>query len=168
MVILITGVLGAGKTTVGSLLAGKLGWEFVDADSFHSPANLAKMHRGIPLTDTDREPWLGSIRDAILRWLSLGRNVVIACSALKRAYREKLVVSPTVKLVYLKGSFDLIRSRVRDREGHFAGHELLASQFAELEEPAEAIAVDVNQSPQEIMLSILRQLQPELGPDIGS
>lgn len=154
MIVLIMGPTGAGKTTIGSLLAAHLGWEFVDGDSFHPPANLEKMKRGIPLGDEDRHPWLKAIRDAIAQRLASGRNAVFACSALKRSYREHIGVGPEVQLVYLKGSYDLIRQRLRDRKGHFATEEILAGQFADLEEPADAVIEDIRHSPEEIVASI--------------
>src|SRR2546422_8854097 len=135
MIILVMGVTGAGKTTIGSLLPRQLGWEFVDADSFHSPENVEKIRQGIALSDADRAPWLRAIRDAILKWIAERKNVVLTCSALKREYREELVVGPEVKVVYLKGSYELISSRLRARHGHFATEKLLASQFETLEEP---------------------------------
>jgi gluconokinase len=152
------GVEGSGKTTIGEVLAAQLGWEFADGDSFHSPANIEKMSHGIPLTDSDRIPWLNSIREAMLQWQAQGQNVVLACSALKRSYRERLQVSSEVKLVYLKGSYQLLLERLQGRKGHYAGEQLLASQFANLEEPTDAIAVEVTPSPPEIVSEIRKRL----------
>lgn len=152
------GPAGSGKTTIGELFAAQLGWEFADGDSFHSPANIEKMSHGIPLTDADRLPWLNSIRDAIYKWSAQRKNVVLACSALKRSYREILQISPEVKLVYLKGSFELLRQRLHARKGHYATEQLLTSQFADLEEPTGVITVDVTPPPQEIVAQIRAQL----------
>lgn len=152
------GVAGSGKTTVGELLAAQLGWEFADADSFHSPANIEKMSHGIPLTDADRIPWLNSIRGAMLQWQEQCRNVVVACSALKQSYRERLDISDDVKLVYLKGSCELLRERLHARKGHYAAEQLLASQFTDLEEPTHALTIDVAGPPQEIVSEIRQRL----------
>ena len=148
------GPAGSGKTTIGKLLAAQLGWEFSDGDSFHSPANIERISRGIPLRDADRLPWLNSIRDAISQWLAERKNVILTCSALKRAYRELLLVSPEVKLVYLKGSYELLSQRLHARKGHYATEQILTSQFADLEEPADAFVVDVSRSTEEIVAQI--------------
>jgi gluconokinase len=148
------GPAGSGKTTVGELLATQLQWEFADGDNFHSPANIEKMSRGIPLNDDDRIPWLNSIRAAMLQWDAQRRNVVLACSALKRSYRELLQINSNVKLVYLKGSFELFCERLRARKAHYAGEQILAGQFADLEEPADAITIDAAQSPDQIVAEI--------------
>jgi gluconokinase len=152
------GPAGSGKTTVGELLAAQLKWEFADGDNFHSPANVEKMSRGIPLTDDDRIPWLNSIRQAMLQWNAQQRNFVLACSALKRNYRELLQINSNVKLVYLKGSFELFRERLRARKGHYAGEQILAGQFADLEEPTDAITIDAAQSPEQMVAEIRKRL----------
>jgi gluconokinase len=158
MVVVVMGPTGSGKTTIGSLLARRLGWGFVDADAFHSAANKAKMHQGIPLTDADRRPWLEAIHEQILRWLVEKENVILACSALKQSYRDLLWSGPEVRLVYLKGSYDLIYGRLLARKGHFADEHILAGQFADLEEPTNAIIVDISRSPEELVDEICARL----------
>jgi gluconokinase len=159
MVIIVMGPTGSGKTTIGSLLAARLGWAFVDADEFHSAVNKDKMHRGIPLTDADRLPWLQAIHDQIDRWRAEKKNVVLACSALKQSYRDLLWSNGAdVRLVYLKGSYDLIYKRLLERKGHFANEHILAGQFADLEEPANAIIVDISGSPEEIVDELCARL----------
>lgn len=156
------GPAGSGKTTVGKLLASQLSWEFADGDDFHPPANVAKMSRGIPLTDEDRLPWLESIRDAMQHWLAQGRNVVLACSALKRSYREMLGIGSNAKdkkLVYLKGTYDLLLQRLHSRAGHYMKEQMLASQLADLEEPTDAITIDVSKSPEQIVSEIRKHLE---------
>jgi gluconokinase len=159
VILIIMGVVGSGKTTIGSLLARQLGYEFVDGDSFHPPANIEKMSRGIPLSDADRLPWLEAIRDAMRQWIAERRNVVLACSALKHSYREILRVGPEAKFVYLKADYEVIQKRLQTRHGHFATEDLLASQFATLEEPSEALVLDASRSPAEIVVEIGRRLQ---------
>lgn len=155
MIVLLMGVQGSGKTAVGQALAARLGWRFADGDDFHSDANKAKMSSGIPLNDSDRAPWLGAIRNEIDRALSDRENLVIACSALKERYRQQLVTSG-VQLVYLRGSQELIRSRLVARVGHFAKLDLLASQFEQLEEPVGAITIDIEQSVDRVVSDIVR------------
>ena len=152
------GTTGAGKTTIGTMLGAQLGWQFADADTFHPAANIEKMSHGIPLNDADRAPWLEAMRKAILDWIAAGRNVVLACSALKRAYREELRPSPEVKIIYLKGDYALFAERIHHRHGHFAGEGILAGQFADLEEPENAIIIDAARSPDEIVAEIRRRL----------
>ena len=151
VIVIVMGVEGAGKTTVGNLLARQLGWEFADADGFHPAENIEKIRHGIPLTDADRAPWIEAMRKAVLQWIDGRRNAVLACSALKRSYRGRLCVGPEVKLVYLKGSYELIEQRLKQRHGHFADDQILASQFADLEEPEGAVTVDISGSPEQIV-----------------
>jgi gluconokinase len=158
VVVIIMGTTGAGKTTIGTMLAAQLNWQFADADGFHPPANIEKMSHGIPLNDADRAPWLAAMRRAILEWIAAGKNVILACSALKRAYRDELRPRPEVKIVYLKGSYALFAERIRRRHGHFAGEGILAGQFADLEEPDDAITIDAAKSPEEIVAGIRKQL----------
>jgi len=159
VILIIMGVMGAGKTTVGRLLAEKLGWEFVDADRYHSPASIEKMRAGISLDDRDRAPWLAALHAAVLDWTGKQHNVVLACSALKRAYREQFLTGPEVRFVYLRVPFELVSARLKSRQRHFATEDLLASQFATLEEPEDAITVEASRSPQEIADEILKHLR---------
>lgn len=152
------GVTGAGKTTIGVLLAQRLGWEFADADGFHSPANVEKIRHGIALDDADRAPWLRALRQAMNGWAAEHKSVVLACSALKRSYRDELHIAGETKFVYLKGSYDLIFQRLRQRHGHFASETILASQFAALEEPDDAITVSIDDTEEKIVADIVRQL----------
>lgn len=155
MIILVMGVAGAGKTTVGRLLADTLGFDFADADEFHPPANVAKMSRGVPLTDADRGPWLDALAAAIDGWIADGRPVVLACSALRESYRRRLLRDPErTRLVYLKGAPALLRARLEQRVGHFAKSDLLQSQLAALEEPGDALTVDVAAPPAAVVAAI--------------
>jgi len=161
VIVIVFGVSGAGKTTIGKLLAQKLGWRFYEADDFHSQANINKMRRGIPLTDADRWPWLESLRQLIERSLEASENAVLACSALKRAYRERLRVSDEVKFVFLRGDYALIEKQLRRRHGHFMNPELLRSQFADLEEPKpdeDVVTIELGHTPQEIVDEIKTEL----------
>jgi gluconokinase len=157
MLVILMGVAGSGKTTVGRLLASKLGWRFYEGDDFHPRANIDKMQRGMPLTDDDRWPWLQALRDVIDTCLVQGTSAVMACSALKQTYRDYLIHGrDEVKLVYLKGSYDLLSQRLAQRQGHFMPKELLASQFATLEEPQQGLIVDVSNAP-ETLVAVIRQ-----------
>lgn len=155
MVIVLMGVTGSGKTTIGRELARELGWRFYDADDFHPAANVEKMSRGVPLGDRDRAPWLAALGELVRGCVARGESAVLACSALKERYREYLLIDDDeVKLVYLKGDYELIRARLDERRGHFMKSELLDSQFAALEEPGRALRVDVSSAPAEIIKTI--------------
>jgi len=158
MIVLLMGVSGAGKTTIGELLASDLGWQFADADDYHSAANVEKMRNGIPLTDADRAPWLETLRSLIASWIAAKTNAVLGCSALKQAYREILEVSPEVHTVYLKATPGVLAQRLRARHGHFMTEQLLQSQLATLEEPGDAIVVNADRSPAEIVAEIKSKL----------
>jgi len=158
MIIVIMGTTGSGKTTVGTLLAQRTGWEFADGDNFHPRANIEKMSRGIPLDDADRAPWLAILHENIAAWLAAGQNAVLACSALKQSYRDRLLVSPEVKLVYLKGAYELFATRIHARKGHFAKEDILTGQFRDLEEPGNALTVDARLAPRQLVSQICGQL----------
>jgi gluconokinase len=159
MIVMVIGVSGSGKTTVGKLLAQSLNWDFSDADDFHPPGNIEKMSQGIPLEDADRLPWLLHLQSTIDRWLLENKNVVLACSALKASYRKMLFRDKQqMKIVYLKGDFDLFATRLKTRENHYMKVDLLSSQFATLEEPEDAIIIDASQ-PLEVMV---RQIENHL------
>jgi gluconokinase len=159
MVVVLMGVAGSGKTTVGRLLAERTGATFYDADDFHPRANVEKMRRGVPLTDEDREPWLEALRALVASCLERGERAVLACSALKEEYRERLHVDERVKLVYLKGDYSLIEERLKNRRGHFMKPDMLDSQFDALEEPRHALQVEVAAPPEEIVETIKERLK---------
>lgn len=160
MIIIIMGVSGSGKSTIGKLLAESLHWQFSDADSFHSPENIEKMRGGIPLSDADRTPWLQDLQAAIKNWLQVNQNVVLACSALRASYRELLVGnSDRIQVVYLQGSFDILNQRLQARQNHFMTAKLLKSQFDTLEEPSDAIRIDISQPP----ITVVEQIRESLG-----
>jgi gluconokinase len=159
--IIIFGVSGAGKTTVGKLLARQLGWQFLEADDFHPAANIEKMRSGRPLTDEDRWPWLDCLREQIKRLLATGENAVLACSALKRAYRDRLRVSDEVKFVFLRGDYALVEKQLHSRRGHFMNAALLQSQFDDLEEPQtdeHALTVALGRASEDIVEEIEAKL----------
>ena len=159
MIVVLMGVTGSGKTTVGKVLATELGWRFYDADDYHPPKNIEKMRRGIPLTDEDRKPWLQTLVGLIDSTRDRGENIVLACSALKHAYQEYLRHHlDSVRYVCLHGPLEVIQKRLASRTGHFMNPALLASQFEILEPPEDAIRVDVTGTPDEIAGEIRRRL----------
>lgn len=159
MIIILMGVSGSGKTTIGKRLAAELGWSFHDADAFHPPENIAKMRSGTPLDDDDRAAWLAAMRALLEEALRAQRSLVLACSALKQTYRERLQVEANeVKFVFLKGSFELIARRMQNRKGHFMPPQLLRSQFETLEEPEDTLTFDVALPPKKIVQQIKKAL----------
>jgi gluconokinase len=158
--ILVMGVSGSGKTTVGMSLADRLGWDFYDGDNFHTAENIAKMRQGIPLTDEDRLPWLEALGKLISANIEEFKPSVLACSALKKQYREILLRGrQDVLVVYLKGSYELIWSRMRERTDHYMKAEMLKSQFEALEEPEEGLTIEVTRSIDEIVTIILKYIE---------
>jgi len=151
LVIVMMGVSGSGKTLVGSLLANRLNWMYRDADNFHSKENREKMANGIPLTDQDRAGWLMTLRRLISRFMERNEDLILACSALKESYRQTLRVNEDVRFVYLRGSYQQIEARMKERKDHYMKSEMLKSQFETLEEPRDALTVDISQTPQEIV-----------------
>jgi gluconokinase len=157
---IVMGVSGCGKSSVGKSLAEKLGWDFYDADDFHPPANIQKMADGIPLDDSDRAPWLVSLHELISSSLKTDRPGVLACSALKERYRQQLMDgNDDVQLVYLKGDYDLIWSRMITRKEHYMKPHMLQSQFDTLEEPPNALTVDIALSVDDILQEILKHME---------
>jgi gluconokinase len=164
MVIILMGVAGSGKTTVGEALARRLAWPFYDADDFHPAYNREKMRRGIPLDDNDRRPWLQALRAAIVRCVDAQQDTIFTCSALKQSYREFLTTDTEgVKFAYLAGSEQLIGERLRLRRGHFFEPKLLHSQFEELEAPAGVLTIDISPPPAAIVDSIIAALRLKRG-----
>ena len=161
-VYIVMGVSGSGKTAVGERLAERLGWRFLDADEFHPEANVEKMSRGEPLDDSDRAPWLTRLRELVDEHLE-DNPLILACSALKERYRERLRVDRRVGFIYLEGDFDLILERMNEREEHFMKSEMLESQFEALEEPdpGDAVRVDIAQPLEEVVESIVTKLSGE-------
>ena len=161
MVVIVMGVTGSGKTTVGRALAQRMGWEFADADDFHSAENRAKMQAGVALTDADRAPWLDALHTQMRAWSAMSKHVVLACSALKQQYRERLTEgmdAAKIRFVWLDGPADLIEQRLGQREGHYMNPALLPSQIAALEPPADALRVSIAQDVPEIVQAICAQL----------
>jgi gluconokinase len=154
VIVVVMGVSGSGKSTIGALLAQRLGVEFLDADEFHPPENVAKMAAGVPLTDADRQPWLQRLNAELRR----RENLVLACSALKQSYRDVLAQGADCRFVHLRGSIELIRARLSDRKHRYMPASLLESQFAALEPPARAIVIDVARPAADCVEEILAQL----------
>jgi gluconokinase len=151
MILVVMGVSGVGKTTIGQLLSQRLGWPLLDADDFHPPGNIEKMRSGTPLTDEDRWPWLDRLNGLLREKDSNGESALLACSALKQRYRDRLAAGlKELRWVYLKGSFELVEARMKAREGHYMKAGLLESQFATLEEPVDAITVEISARPEAI------------------
>ncbi|MGK7910047.1 MAG: gluconokinase [Synechococcus sp.] len=162
-IVILMGVSGSGKTTVGRAIARKLQWDFYDADDYHSPINIAKISGNEPLTDSDRIPWLESLRQLVNSYVTDERSMILACSALKRRYRHHLIGKcPKAQLVYLQGTPELIRERLKRRQHHFATVDLLDSQFADLEEPREgnehALTIDISRAQADIVSDIVHYL----------
>ncbi|MDY3552072.1 gluconokinase [Gemmata sp. JC717] len=160
MVIVLMGVSGSGKTTVGKQLAADLGWQFVEGDDYHPPENVAKMAGGTPLTDADRRPWLKALRQRIDAACAADENIVVACSALKHEYRDYLERDDPacVRYVYLRGSEDLFRARLEARKGHFMGANMLQSQLEAMEPPVGEVTVDAAPPPARIAADIRAKL----------
>jgi gluconokinase len=160
MILVLMGVSGSGKSTVGRILADQLGWTFVEADDYHPTANVEKMHGGAPLDDEDRRPWLAALRERIAEACRTGEDVVLACSALKHRYQDYLEQDdpPCVRYVYLEGSPELIQKRLVARKGHFMNPALLDSQFEALEPPPDAVRVGITPPPEAIAAGIREKL----------
>jgi gluconokinase len=165
-VLIVTGVSGSGKTTIGRLLAARTGWTFHDADDYHTSSNVERMRAGTALTDEDRLPWLDELRRRVVApSLESGTPAILACSALKASYIERLTGNdPRVKVIHLRGDRELIRKRLEHREGHFMKPAMLASQFADLEEPERALVVDIDRPPPEIVDRIMGSLGLQRAP----
>lgn len=160
MIILVMGVSGSGKTLIGKKLAASLQWEFQDADDFHPASNVQKMRQGIPLNDQDRVPWLKALQQEIARWLTEEKNVVLACSALKASYRRQLCQNhKQVQLVYLQGSFQVLKQRLNQRQNHFMKAQMLQSQLKDLEAPTAGLQINIAQDP----AAIVEQIRFRLG-----
>ena len=164
--LVLMGVTGSGKTTIGQLLSAELICSFIDGDDFHPPVNVKKMSSGEALTDEDRWPWLEILTDKIQEHIQQEQSMVLACSALKKSYREILCVErELVQFIYLKGDYTTVERRMQTRENHFMAKTLLQSQFATLEEPEDAIVVDISPSPSEILKSIRGLLHLKASPE---
>ena len=159
MLIIVTGVSGVGKTTIGKLLSENMGWTFYEGDDYHTNVNLAKMRNGTPLTDDDRWPWLDALRTKLSEIVLHEENAILSCSALKESYRMRLGSGlKDIVFVYLRGDYHLVRNRISARVGHFMSADLLVSQYSDLEEPQNGIIVDAALEPMEIINYLKRAL----------
>jgi gluconokinase len=161
MIVIVMGVTGTGKTTVGTLLSSRMGWHYAEGDDYHSEANKAKMHAGNPLTDEDRAPWLATLHGVLLGWYQSGESGVLTCSALKQTYRDTLAAGmdhDTYRFVWLKVSREVIAARLSHRAGHYMNPELLDSQLATLEAPTDALVISAEGTPDETVALILKEL----------
>ncbi len=161
MIVILMGVTGTGKTTIGKLLSNQTGWQFAEGDDYHSEANKAKMHAGIPLDDEDRAPWLASLHDVLLGWYRNGQSGILACSALKQAYRDTLsagIAHDAYRFVLLQVSREHIAERLSKRANHYMNPGLLDSQFATLEMPSDALRVSAEGTPEETVKLISKEL----------
>jgi carbohydrate kinase (thermoresistant glucokinase family) len=160
MVLILMGPMGCGKTTIGKMLAEKLGWPFYDGDDFHPEENVEKMRAGLALTDEDRRLWLEKLRGHIRHWLKKKQNTILACSALKQSYRDILgVEQKAVRTVYLRGSYPLLRKRIEERRHPYMNKNLLRSQIDTLEEPKDGLRVDISETPETIVSTIFQNLK---------
>lgn len=163
MILVLMGVTASGKTTIGTRLAAAEGWEYAEGDDYHSEANKAKMHAGIPLTDSDRAPWLASLHDVLMGWYRSGKSGVMACSALKQAYRDKLaagIPAAELRFVLLEVPKSVLAERLAERKNHYMSPALLDSQIATLETPGDAIRVNGTRAPEEIVRKVLGTVRP--------
>lgn len=158
MVLVIMGVSGSGKTSVGKLLCEKLGWKYFEGDEYHPKENIEKMSQGFPLNDDDRKPWLLKLRSLIEESLMQEKNIILTCSGLKESYRKILKVNNDVKFIYLKGSYELIESRMKLRKDHFMKPGMLSSQFEALQEPTDAMVINIDQELNKIVGEIVQMV----------
>ena len=160
-ILILMGVTGSGKTTIGRRFTEDVGWKYFDADDFHPDSNIEKMKAGVPLNDADRQPWLLRLREVISDCVERNEAAAISCSALKESYRQLLTIDKRVKFVYLQGSYELIKQRLNTRSGHYMNPGLLASQFATLDEPVDCLRIDVSESPDKIVRLIKKHFRIE-------